>query len=219
MKKYGKVILILIFILLIFIFFKSDIGNYIGDREKITQLIDSMGKYGPLVYILIYILVTLTGVSALPLTIVGGLVFGAFFGIIYTAIGAGIGLSLAFLIARYIARDYIKDKFSGKEVYIKIDEGVKKQGWFILAVTRLIPIFPFGIQNYIYGLTSMGFFKYSILSTIFILPGTSVYVLLAGAIASGDLKKGIKMSILASLIFFVLTVITKLIYKKNEGEK
>lgn len=216
MKKYGKIVFILIILILLFIFIKNDLGMYIGDREKISKLIGSMGKYGPLVYIGIYIVVTLTGISALPLTIVGGLIFGGVKGILYTAIGAGIGLSLAFLIARYIAKDYIEQKFSKSEAFKKINEGVKKDGWFILATTRLIPIFPFGIQNYVYGLTSISFIKYSILSVIFILPGTSVYVLLAGAIASGDKDQAIKMSLLASLIFFLITLVTKFISKRNK---
>jgi len=59
--------------------------------------------------------------------------------------------------------------------------------------------------------------QYSLLSTLFILPGTAVFVLLAGAVASGDKATAIKMSLTASLIFFILTVITKIIAKKSKA--
>lgn len=188
--------------------------EYLKDREKLETLIKSLGIWGPFAYIGLYTIVTITCISVLPLTLAGGIIFGAVNGVIYTALGAGLGLSLSFLIARYIARKPIEEKFGNTKAFKSINEGVKNEGWFILATTRLLPVFPFGIQNYVYGLTPISFVQYSLLSTIFILPGTSVFVLLAGAVASGDKATAIKMSLTASLIFFALTMITKLVAKK-----
>ena len=217
-KRSGKGILTVIAVAAIaagiILLFKTGAIEYLKDREMMEAFIDGFGIWGPLVYIVSYVVVTITGISAVPMTIVGGLLFGPVFGVIYTVIGAGIGLSISFLIARYVARGFIERKFGNTEAFKKIDEGVKNQGWFILATTRLIPIFPFGIQNYVYGLTSIGFLQYSILSTIFIIPGTSVYVILAGAVAAGDKAKAGKLAIIASLIFFAITVITKIVAKK-----
>lgn len=214
-KKSTKLIItVCILVIVIIGIVKSGTLDYLKDRQKLEILIKSLGVWGPIAYIGLYAIITTTCVSVLPLTLAGGLIFGAIMGIIYTAIGAGLGLSLSFLIARYIARKPIEEKFGNTEVFKKINEGVKNDGWFILATTRLLPVFPFGIQNYVYGLTPISFIQYSILSTIFILPGTSVFVLLAGAVASGDTKTAIKMSIVASLIFFGLTIITKIIAKK-----
>lgn len=218
-KKNGllKIIIIVIVVaLLVYGFVKSGAIEYLKSREKLEELITSLGVWGPIAYIGMYTVVTITCISVLPLTIAGGLIFGPVMGVIYTAIGAGVGLSLAFLIARYIARKPIEEKFGQTEAFKKINEGVKNDGWFILATTRLLPIFPFGIQNYVYGLTPIGFWQYSLLSTLFILPGTSVFVLLAGAVASGDMKTAMKYAIIASLIFFVLTLITKFIAKKTK---
>ncbi|WP_297407908.1 TVP38/TMEM64 family protein [uncultured Cetobacterium sp.] len=188
--------------------------EYLKDREKLETLIKSLGIWGPFAYIGLYTVVTITCISVLPLTLAGGIIFGAVNGVIYTALGAGLGLSLSFLIARYIARKPIEEKFGNTKAFKSINEGVKNEGWFILATTRLLPVFPFGIQNYVYGLTPISFVQYALLSTIFILPGTSVFVLLAGAVASGDKATAIKMSLTASLIFFALTMITKLVAKK-----
>jgi thiosulfate/3-mercaptopyruvate sulfurtransferase len=193
--------------------------SYLTKREKLESVITRLGVWGPLAYILIYIFITITILPALPITVVSGIIFGPVMGVVYTAIGAGLGLSLSFLIARYIARESIEKKFGNTAIFKKIDKGVKKDGWFILAVTRLIPIFPFGIQNYVYGLTSIGFIKYAVLSTIFILPGSSVYVMLAGAFTSGDKGVVLKYSITASLIFFGLMLVTRIIKKKIDLQK
>lgn len=217
-KKNPLKIILIICILAIVVYglIKSGALEYLKDRQKLEALIKGLGVWGPVAYIGMYVIVTITCISVLPLTIAGGLIFGGLMGVVYTAIGAGLGLSVAFLIARYVARKPIESKFGKTEAFKKINEGVKNDGWFILATTRLLPVFPFGIQNYVYGLTPISFIQYSLLSTIFILPGTSVFILLAGAVASGDMKTAIKMSITASLIFFVLTMITKVIAKKTK---
>lgn len=217
MNKIAKIIIALLVLAgLGTILVKTGAIEYLKDRQKLEALIISLGVWAPLAYVLLFAVVTVTCLSTLPLTLVGGIVFGPILGVVWTALGASLGLSLAFLIARYIARKPIEEKFGNSDVFKKINEGVKNEGWFILATTRLLPIFPFGIQNYVYGLTPISFVQYSVLSTLFILPGTSVFVILAGAVASGDTKTAIKYSIIASLIFFALTLVTKLIAKKSK---
>ncbi|MGL5202711.1 MAG: TVP38/TMEM64 family protein [Cetobacterium sp.] len=213
-KRIAKLFIIIFIAFLFFLFFKYDGVKYIKDKEQLKTLIESFGILAPLSYILLYCIVTVTTISTLPLSLAGGVLFGPVYGIIYTMIGASLGMMSSFLIARYIAKDFIERKFSNLQIFKKINEGVKKDGPFILAVTRLLPIFPFGIQNYLYGLTSISFFKYTIFSIVFILPGTSVFVLLAGAISAGNTKDAAKISLIASLIFLALTIITRVIQNK-----
>ena len=213
-KRIVKLFILMFIAFLFFLFFKYDGVKYIKDKEQLKTLIESFGILAPLSYILLYCIVTVTTISTLPLSLAGGVLFGPVYGIIYTMIGASLGMMSSFLIARYIAKDFIERKFSNLQIFKKINEGVKKDGPFILAVTRLLPIFPFGIQNYLYGLTSINFFKYTVFSIIFILPGTSVFVLLAGAISAGNTKDAAKISLIASLIFLALTIITRVIQNK-----
>lgn len=214
-SKSWKIVCLVFILMAVFLLAnKFGVFHYLKNRDELEIIIKNMGVLAPVTYIVIYIILTLGCVSPVPLAIVGGVVFGVFFGILYTIIGAGIGLSLAFLIARYIARDFIEKKFGQREIFKKVESGVKNDGWFILAVTRFLPIFPFGLQNYLYGLTSIKFSLYSILSIIFILPGTVAFILLGGAVASGDIQKAVKVSLLASIILFCLNVIAKIIKKK-----
>lgn len=221
MKKFrmAKIVCLIAILVIVFISAKNlGVFHYLKNRDELEKVIKSMGVLAPLAYVAIYSIVTLSCISPVPLTIVGGIVFGGVFGVVYTVIGAGIGLSLAFLLARYVARDFIKRKFDKSEVFMKIENGVKSDGWFILAATRFLPLFPFGLQNYLYGLTSINFMLYSILSVVFILPGTITFTLLGGAVVSGDIQKAIKISLLASLILFGMSIIARVIKKKFERE-
>ena len=121
-----------------------------------------------------------------PVTVLAGFVFGPLWGIFYASVASIISISIAFLIARYVARDLVEGWVKNNAQFRKIDEQVEEQGWRILMFTRLVPIFPFNLQNYAYGLTSIRFSTYVLVSAIFMLPGTAAFVQLGGAFVSGE---------------------------------
>ena len=84
----------------------------------------------------------------------------------------------AFLVGRYLARGWVNKQIEGNEKFAAIDEAVGKEGWKIVALTRLSPAFPFNLLNYAYGLTKVRFPHYVIASWIAMMPGTVMYVYL-----------------------------------------
>lgn len=218
-NKRGTVI-IFIFLIVFFMLYKMGAFEYISleNIQNIQSQIESYGILGPVIYIIIYIVACIFFLPGVPITVLGAVLFGPFMGTVYTVIGAGLGLSAAFLVARYAFRESIEGKFGKSPVFKKIDEGVKKQGWRILITTRLIPIFPFNVQNYIYGLTSIGFWQYSILSTIFIIPGTAAYTLSAGAIVSGEglSTKNLTYLGIGAFCFVFISLIPKFLKKTGK---
>ena len=156
-------------------FFQNNIVT-IGKR------LNSFGAIPPLAYIGLYMMATLLLLPGLPMTMFSGLAFGPVWGIVYTSIGSTIGMSCAFVIGRYLARNIVEEWIKGNPQLQRIDEGVSKQGWKILMITRLVPIFPFNIQNYVYGLTKIKFVTFLLVSWICMLPGTAAYVQLGAAV-------------------------------------
>src|SRR5260370_15531095 len=67
----------------------------------------------------------------------------------------------------------------------RMDRVVAGNGWRIVMITRLVPIFPFNLQNYAYGLTSITFRAYVVASIVCMLPATVAYTVAAGAIVTG----------------------------------
>ncbi|MFB8788388.1 MAG: VTT domain-containing protein [Potamolinea sp.] len=65
-----------------------------------------------------------------------------------------------------------------------VDEAVGKQGWKIVLLTRLSPLFPFNFLNYAFGVTQVSLKDY-VLGSFGIIPGTVLYVYI-GSLA-GDL--------------------------------
>ena len=153
---------------------------------KIKTWVASFGTIAPLVYIGLYLVSTVFFLPGTPVTVLAGFVFGPLWGVFYASIASIISVSAAFLIARYVARDLVESWVKNNAQFRKIDEQVEAQGWRIVMLTRLVPIFPFNLQNYAYGLTNIRFATYVLVSAIFMLPGTAVFVQLGGAFVSGE---------------------------------
>lgn len=153
---------------------------------KIKTWVASFGTIAPLVYIGLYLVSTVFFLPGTPVTVLAGFVFGPLWGVFYASIASIISVSAAFLIARYAARDLVENWVKDNAQFRKIDEQVEEQGWRIVMLTRLVPIFPFNLQNYAYGLTGIRFSTYVLVSAIFMLPGTAVFVQLGGAFVSGE---------------------------------
>jgi uncharacterized membrane protein YdjX (TVP38/TMEM64 family) len=171
--------------------FAQTVGSAIGFNPQellrsALEWIDGLGLIGGIVFIGIYILATVAFLPGSILTLGAGVVFGVVWGSIYVFIGATLGAIGAFLVGRYLARGWISNKIAGNQKFAAIDRAVAQEGFKIVLLTRLSPIFPFNLLNYALGVTGVAFKDYA-LASIGMLPGTIMYVYI-GSLA-GDLAR------------------------------
>jgi uncharacterized membrane protein YdjX (TVP38/TMEM64 family) len=187
------------------------------DQEMLRQWIGGYGGLGPFVYIIIYALAPSLLLPGLPLTIAGGILFGPFWGVVYAITGATIGACLAFLVARYIARDWVETKLRSPK-WRRLDEGVEKQGWKVVAFTRLIPLFPFNLLNYAFGLTRIKFLHYAVATFFCMLPACIAFIVFSSSLL--DLIKGkISLTFVAGLGLIILVSLIPLFYGRYKNKK
>ena len=187
------------------------------DIPKLKTEISAFGVLAPLVYIGFYVLATIFFLPGLPVTMLSGLAFGPIWGVVYASIGSVIGVSCAFLIARYLTRGMVERRVERNAHFRRIDEGVKRQGWRMLMITRLLPIFPFNLQNYVYGLTKIKFVTFLFVSWICMLPGTAAYVQLGAAVnvGEGNIKKTLLYLAGAAVCIVLVSLIPSAIRKRH----
>jgi uncharacterized membrane protein YdjX (TVP38/TMEM64 family) len=190
--------------------------------------IENLGAIGALAFILLYIIATVAFLPGSILTLGAGVVFGVVMGTLYVFIGATLGATAAFLVGRYFARNWVANKIAGNHKFRSIDEAVGKEGFKIVILTRLSPIFPFNLLNYAYGVTGVALKDY-ILASIGMLPGTMMYVYI-GSLAGSLAKIGTEaqpadpilqwtMRIIGFIATVAVTVyVTKLARKALEKE-
>jgi uncharacterized membrane protein YdjX (TVP38/TMEM64 family) len=122
--------------------------------------INSLGALGPIAFIVVYNLATLLFIPGSILTLKGGCLFGLFWGSIYVLIAAIIGATLAFLIGRYLSRDWVSQQIEKHPKFKALDLAVATEGWKIVLLTRLSPLFPFNLLNYAFGVTQVSLRDY-----------------------------------------------------------
>ena len=120
--------------------------------------------------------------------LVAGVLFGPVWGTLLCWVAVVAGACLAFLVGRYVLKDALKPKLAANAALNRLlFEGASANAVYLLAVTRLVPVFPYNLQNFAYGITDIGFKPYALYSALFMLPGTAAYtVAAAGLIDEGD---------------------------------
>ncbi len=183
-------------------------------REWVAQ----QGALGPFIYAAAYALATVLALPGSLLTIAAGVIFGSMTGIATVMSGATIGAGLCFLIARYLARDTILAIFEKNEKFQKLDAITEKNGAIIVAITRLVPLFPFNLLNYGFGLTKVPFLTYMIWTFICMLPGSVLYIVGTDALTK-SISEGEIPWLLVGIVLIVLVLLTLIVRKAKDKLK
>lgn len=149
--------------------------------------ISRLGPSGLLIFVGLYIFACVLMLPGSILTLGAGVLFGVAEGSIVVSVAATLGATCAFLAGRYLAREWVGCRIAGSAKFKAVDEAVAKEGWKIVLLTRLSPVFPFNLLNYAFGLTKVSLRHYFFASWLGMIPGTVMYVYI-GSLA-GDLAK------------------------------
>ena len=206
MKALKYILSGIAIITLLFVILK--ILNLDIDSKDIQTYVNSFGKLAPIIYIIIFALVPLTLFPDSIIAIAGGLIFGLVKGYIYTAIGAILGATLSFYISRKLGRNFVK-KLT-KEKLDNVEEMINSNGFFIIFMLRLIPLFPFDIISYGAGLTSVKYKDFILATFLGTIPGILVFTNIGAQ--SVNMGSG---SFYISIGALVLLLITSMVLKKK----
>ncbi|MDT8281561.1 MAG: VTT domain-containing protein [Gammaproteobacteria bacterium] len=187
------------------------------DAAALEVWISNAGVLAPILFILIYALVTILFLPGSVITLAGGALFGPVLGTFLNLTGATLGAALAFLISRYLASNWIADKAGGKVK--QLINGVEGEGWRFVAFVRLVPLFPFNLLNYALGLTKIKFMHYLLASYVFMLPGAIAYTWLgyAGREAIGGGEGLMQKVLIAFALLAMVAFLPRLIGNIRRG--
>lgn len=202
------------------------LNNYYGWSDYLSNIdnlefIKEMIKENLFLAMSIYILLTIIGcvIFAIPgvtFAVFAGVLFGPILGIFACLIATTIGASMAFIVGRFFLKDMIKPMLEKNKVLKKLlFTDNDKSDLIILMITRMVPIFPYNLQNFAYGITDIGFWKYTIYTFIFMFPGVSFFTIGSAGLTAGDDKW--KYFIIAGILAVIVTVAGIFIQRKYLG--
>ena len=197
------------------------LAHYVGGTEKFIEAAKnfrSLADEHPLTAMMIYILATsfCYVVLAMPgafFAVIAGILFEPFTGTILCVIAATLGAVLAFLAGRYFLRDSVRPMIAKNSLLKKfLIDDVQHSGVILLMVTRLVPLFPYNLQNFAYGLTDIKLLPYTLYTFVFIAPGSAVFTL--GAAGIGDSERRSLYLFIAVSVAIIVTIAGVILHKK-----
>lgn len=222
-KKNLKIIVFLIIILAVLV------GNhyfgwsaYLSDADHLSFLMVMVEEH-KLMAFCVYVGVTIVGcvVLALPgitFAILAGVLFGPWLGILACLIATTVGAMAAFLVSRFFLKDAVKPMLEKNKVLNKLlFSGNTRSDFVVLMITRMVPIFPYNLQNFAYGITDISFVRYSVLTFIFMLPGVSLYTIGAAGLTA---ETGKWMYFLVAGVLAIIVTVGGIVIRKKflEGD-
>ena len=223
-KNYKIYIFILLTIIILILNHIFGFSKYLASENSLL-LLKNMVNENIISAILLYIVLTVTAstlfaVPGITFAIIAGVLFGPWIGTLLCSFAATLGAVMSFLVGRFFLKDTIKP-MALKNKYIKkwLFSDNEYNDLFVLMITRLIPIFPFNLQNFAYGTTDMKLSRYSLGTFIFIIPGTAMYTV--GAAGFADEKNRnfyISIAVLIAIAVTIMVYVLKRKYiKRGEG--
>lgn len=143
--------------------------------EAAQHWIAGKGTWGAILYPLFYALCNVLLLPAGVLSIGGGLFFGLWWGFAIVLTGNVLGAAFAFLISRTIGRDWVARRFFRYRKWRVLDQAIDREGWKIVVLSQIHPLFPTSLINYLYGVTRIGFWRCMLWVLIGQAPGIFLY--------------------------------------------
>ena len=206
-SKRGLILVLLVLALLAAVAWHFQIfGQVQALLGRVLEAIKELGFLGEVLFVLLYVVCCVALVPGVVLTVGGGTLFGFVKGSLLVSIGATLGAGAAFLVGRHLARGWVQRRLGANPLFASIDAAVASEGWKIVFLTRLSPVFPFFLLNYAYGLTRIRFRDYLLATWIGILPGSTLLVYI-GSLANPSAAKSGTAAWVLKAIGLVATVL------------
>ncbi|MBF0713667.1 TVP38/TMEM64 family protein [Gemella sp. GH3] len=186
------------------------------------DFIASFGVFSPIIYLLIFSIFPIFFFPVPILAVVGGVLFGFVKGSILTFLGASINCYLMFIISRKFGRDYVKKLLTKRltpKQHEKIFNVSDEKLMVSLVILRLIPLVPYNLINYGFGLTNISLTKYMIASVLGIIPGTIVFLNFGAASTNIWSIEFLLSTILVLLLTGGSIYISKIVEKRELNKK
>jgi uncharacterized membrane protein YdjX (TVP38/TMEM64 family) len=201
--------------------------NPTATLESVVATVQDMGPMGVFYFSLFYIAAEVLAIPAFPLTASAGYLFGVAQGTAVVLFSASVAASISFFIGRTILRTFVEQWLQDFPDFSKLDRAIGRQGFQLMLLLRLSPIFPFAVSNYLYGASSVGFWQYFWGTMLGFTPGTIAYVYsgtVGKALMDGDVPQPWYVyaggfMLLAGLLKLIANVATNIIEELEQEEE
>ena len=157
------------------------------DITRAQTAIGSMEIWGGILYPLLFAACNILLLPGGIVAIGSGLFFGLWWGFLLNMAGCVAAAAAAFGISRALGRQWIERRFFSDPKWAALDTLIARDGWKIIFLSQVHPLFPTSLLNYLYGITRIRFRTCILWIAIGQAPGLFLYTYL-GTLAQFGLK-------------------------------
>lgn len=144
----------------------------------VQQRVMRWGAWSVVCYPLLFALCNVLLLPGGVLSVGGGFFFGLWWGFFIVFLGNGIAAAISFAFSRWFGRRWLTRRLSENPMLKTLEPAVEREGWKIIFLSQLHPLFPTSLLNYLYGLTKIRFRTYMLWTSIGRAPGLFLYAYL-----------------------------------------
>ena len=150
----------------------------------LIERIQGMGPLGAALFVVAYVAATVLLLPGSLLTLGAGFAYGPVYGTLLVMAASNLGANAAFRLGRTVMRERVSRRIAGDARFSAVDAAVGAQGFRVVLLLRLSPLFPFNLLNYALGLTRVRQRDYALASLLGMFPGTLLFVYLGSLVTS-----------------------------------
>ena len=187
------------------------IGHYIDvarHLETARAWTGTLGVLAPVAYVALYVAATLLGVPGMPFTLLAPLLFGVWPAVAVMIVASTLSAVAGFLIARYLARDALLARLDGSAGFARLTALLEAHDWVVIPVLRIVPLAPFAVVNYGFGLTGISLWRYAAWSLLAMAPMNVVLVLGAELFYSAATRGAVPWPLVGGAVAAALLLVT-----------
>lgn len=167
------------------------------DKLFLKRTLREWGVLAPVIFIALQALqVVVSPIPGEATGILGGYLFGQWLGLLYSSIGLTLGSIGAFAIGRWLGAHSVKNLVSA-ETWNRLGFIVEAEGAVLCFIVYLIPGLPKDIVCYLFGISPMPLWVFTLVSGLGRIPGTWVLSAQGAHTAAGDYREAILVSAVA----------------------
>jgi len=171
-------VLCALFLVIIVLFLIPDSPAQRHLLDFMTWIDNISPAYGTITLTVVYAISIIFCFPGTPFNLAAGFLFDVWLGTAVTVVGCDLGATFAFLIGRTLGKDWAQEQVSKNKKFSLINMAVEKNAWLIIFLIRLSPVLPFGLCNYLFGVTKVKFSSYWTATTAGLIPCTVAYTYL-----------------------------------------
>ena len=186
-KRYRRrLVVLLVWLGLIVLYWQGtrESAPTLADKVRLLASYFTLGGWGPLLYIVVYIVQPLVFFPSFVMTIAGGLLYGPVWGMIYTIVGANGAASLSYLTGRLLGAD-VEEWVDSNDTIAYYLDGLRTNTFETILTLSLLHA-PFDLVNYLSGVLRLRWRPFALATAIGTIPGGLPFILFGDSLGSID---------------------------------